>query len=42
MGLQLVGPPDGDAAVLAAAVEFERAHPYAAQLPLDVVVAHRM
>ncbi|WIA30423.1 hypothetical protein OEZ86_000507 [Tetradesmus obliquus] len=35
VGLQLVGPPGGDAAVLAAAAAFERAHSYVSAVPRD-------
>jgi Asp-tRNA(Asn)/Glu-tRNA(Gln) amidotransferase A subunit family amidase len=36
VGLQLVGPPGGDAAVLAAAAAFEQAHSYVSTVPRDV------
>ncbi|KAF6258940.1 amidase signature domain-containing protein [Scenedesmus sp. NREL 46B-D3] len=36
VGLQVVGPRDGDAAVLSAAAAFERAHGYVSSVPRDV------
>jgi len=35
VGLQLVGPPGGDAELLAAAATFEAAHGFAAMVPID-------
>ena len=36
VGLQIVGPPRGEAQVLAAAALFEAMHPFAAMVPIDV------
>lgn len=36
VGLQIVGPPLSDAAVLAEAAAFEQAHEYWKQVPRDV------
>ena len=38
VGLQIVGRPNGDAAVLAAAAAFEKAHSYASMVPLQPIV----
>lgn len=35
VGLQLVGVPSGDAALLAAAAAFERAHDFSSKVPRD-------
>ena len=35
VGLQIVGPPRGEAAVLSAAALFEAAHDFAAMVPID-------
>lgn len=40
VGLQIVGRPNGDAALLAAAAAFEKAHLYASMVPLQPVVKH--
>ncbi|CAD7700115.1 unnamed protein product [Ostreobium quekettii] len=37
VGIQLVGPPNGEAGVLAAALAYERAHPFAGMLPIDPI-----
>ena len=36
VGLQIVGPPRGEAQVLAAAALFEAMHPFAAMVPTEV------
>ena len=38
VGLQIVGRPQGEAALLAAAAAFERQHPYASMVPRDPCV----
>lgn len=40
VGLQIVGKPQGEHALLAAAAAFERAHPYASMVPMQPVVKH--
>ena len=40
VGLQLVGRPQGDAALLAAAALFEKAHPLANMVPVQPAVKH--
>lgn len=40
IGLQIVGPPRGEAQVLAAAAMFEAAHDFAAMVPLDPQPSH--
>jgi amidase len=40
VGLQLVGPPRGEAAVLAAAARYEAAHDFAGQVPVQPVRRH--
>jgi len=40
VGLQIVGKPQGEHALLAAAAAFEHAHPYANMVPMQPVVKH--
>ena len=40
VGLQIVGTPEGEAALLAAAAAFERAHQYASMVPMQPNVKH--
>ena len=40
VGLQIVGKPQGEHALLAAAAAFERTHPYASMVPMQPVVKH--
>lgn len=40
VGLQIVGRPQQDAALLAAAAAFEKAHPFANMVPIQPVVKH--
>lgn len=41
VGLQIVGRPQQDAALLAAAAAFEKAHPFASMVPMQPIVNHR-
>lgn len=40
VGLQIVGRPQQDAALLAAAAAFEKAHPFANMVPMQPIVMH--
>ena len=40
VGLQIVGKPQGEAALLAAAAAFEHAHSFANMVPLQPIVEH--
>ena len=40
VGLQIVGRPQQDAALLAAAAVYEKAHPFASMLPMQPIVKH--
>lgn len=40
VGLQIVGRPQQDAALIAAAAAFEKAHPFASMVPMQPIVKH--
>ena len=40
VGLQILGPPHGEAEILAAAARYEAAHDFAGRTPLDPIVRH--